>query len=89
MKTLPSPDQLKNKVIIKAKKPKSDSSADHKVVATTNYFFFPNETTKLIQLTQAVDTTLFDLVNICESVPFESFSHSRNKGKVPSKESLR
>ena len=32
MKTLPSPDQLKNKVIIKAKKPKRDDSVAQKVV---------------------------------------------------------
>jgi len=66
MKTLPSPNQLKNKIIIKAKKPKHNDSYQ-----------------------KAGDVTLFDLVNICQSVSFESFSHSREKEKFHQMASLK
>ena len=118
--TLPSPEQLKNRIVIKAKKSKhankegkeepslspnrktvdvnescqvnikaavgQQQKVNHLPFCPVRYFWFFsmifNFTIDLAQVCGAASSpkSLFDLVNICQSISFESFSHSREKG---------
>lgn len=115
MKELPSPEQLRNKIIIKAKKfthsgPSKAPSIDNlnekneQPVDEKNRIDSPKPERKVSQASlvchfdvaigldfltrlcssfqslQPVAKPLFDMVNICEAVKFQSFAQSRKNG---------